>query len=75
MERICLEWAAHARSPREQAGLEMMAGNYRAEMVKVRSGSAFADMVQTQENFAMLPIWLKCLTLLVSALGLEPRTP
>jgi hypothetical protein len=43
MERICLELAAAAAMPEERAGLEIVASNYRAEILDIKSGNAFAD--------------------------------
>jgi hypothetical protein len=43
MERICLELAAGAAMPEERAGLEIMAGNYRAEILDIKSGNAFGS--------------------------------
>ena len=43
MERICLELAVVATMPDERAGLEIMAGNYRAEILDIKSGNSFAD--------------------------------
>ncbi|MCK1409402.1 hypothetical protein [Bradyrhizobium sp. 76] len=50
-ERLCLDLAAGADMPQERAGLEIMAGNYRAAILDIKSGDAFADTVQTQGFF------------------------
>lgn len=34
-ERLCLDLAASATMPEERAGLEIMAGNYRAEFLDI----------------------------------------
>lgn len=40
-ERLCIELAADATMPEERAGLEIMAGNYRAAILDAGAGNAF----------------------------------
>jgi hypothetical protein len=73
--RLCLELADGNMMPEERAGLLEMACNYRAEIVDRERANRFADTAQTRDFFDKLRFSLKSLILLVSALGLEPRTP
>lgn len=43
MERICLDLADGAVMPEERAELAIMAGNYRAAILHIKTGNAFAD--------------------------------
>jgi hypothetical protein len=75
MERICLELAAGAAMPEERAGLEFMAGNYRAAILDIKAGNAFADTVQTQGFFSRSEICRKLLILLGERAGARTQDP
>jgi hypothetical protein len=75
MERICLELAAGAAMPEERAGLEFMAGNYRAAILDIKAGNAFADTVQTQGFFSRSEICRNLLILLGERAGARTQDP
>ena len=74
MERICLELAAAATMPDERAGLEIMAGNCRAEILDIKS-NAFANTVRTRGFFDRLWICRKLLNLLGERAGARTQDP
>ncbi|WP_456618932.1 MULTISPECIES: hypothetical protein [unclassified Bradyrhizobium] len=60
MERICLELAAGAITPEERAGLEVVAGNYRAEISDRERDNRFAHTLPTQGFFGRFVIFVSC---------------
>jgi hypothetical protein len=74
-ERLCIELAADATMPEERAGLEFMANCYRAEILDIKSGNAFADTVQTHGFLGRSWIWRKLLNLLGERAGARTQDP
>ena len=75
MERICLDLADGAVMPEERAELAIMAGNYRAAILHIKTGNAFADTMQTQRFFAEFCFCRKLLKLLGERAGARTQDP
>lgn len=66
--------AGEGALPLERAGLLVVASNYRVAILDAKAGNRFANTVPTRGFFVRLIISAKS-SIMVSALGLEPRTP